>query len=389
MGYRVLPDGSIVAESLEEAIALQRQIRETAPANRPAPRPVVPPRAQDETPQQPNIERNRGKWRFYMNRDGVRHRGPQRFTKDEAAQDLEAFIAGKPLAENHLRRACGRCRSTGHNVKRCPHPLTSSFPASAETKKEEHPTARAVKPQGFLSESATGPFCQTAPSCLTASPASEDLSAYDAALATDPDPDEDEDFAEFLPAGESLVQVVQEHHETAGDAGAPAPPAEPPQDLATPITLIPGARLTTRQLGGPVRSKTIAGDRHLSRAELAAAEPYPDEIARPLTRGDCLAGARPCPWVSCRHHLYLDVSDDGAIKLNFPDLEPDQLDPSCSLDEADKGEQTLEAVGAILNVTRERTRQIEARALVQLAEQGTDFETMPARGSNAAEDAAF
>src|SRR4051812_43658731 len=29
---------------------------------------------------------------------------------------------------------------------------------------------------------------------------------------------------------------------------------------------------------------------------------------RPLRRADCANGPRPCPLVSCRHHLYLDVN---------------------------------------------------------------------------------
>ena len=30
----------------------------------------------------------------------------------------------------------------------------------------------------------------------------------------------------------------------------------------------------------------------------------------------------PCPWVPCKHHLYLDVNDrTGSVKINFPDLE--------------------------------------------------------------------
>jgi hypothetical protein len=31
-------------------------------------------------------------------------------------------------------------------------------------------------------------------------------------------------------------------------------------------------------------------------------------IPRPTTRGECLQEARPCPWVSCRHHLLLEVA---------------------------------------------------------------------------------
>jgi hypothetical protein len=55
-----------------------------------------------------------------------------------------------------------------------------------------------------------------------------------------------------------------------------------------------------------------------------------DEYDRPATRADCVAGgineARPCPWVGCVHHLYLDVSPMGSIKFNFPDVSPEELE---------------------------------------------------------------
>ena len=73
---------------------------------------------------------------------------------------------------------------------------------------------------------------------------------------------------------------------------------------------------------------------------------------------------RPCPFVSCSHHLYLDVNpESGAIKLNFPHLEVWEMAETCSLDVADRGGITLEEVGAILNLTRERIRQVEVRGL--------------------------
>lgn len=88
---------------------------------------------------------------------------------------------------------------------------------------------------------------------------------------------------------------------------------------------------------------------------------------RPQTRSDCAAGPRPCPFVSCKHHLYLDVNPEtGSIKFNFPHLEPHELEHSCSLDEADKLGLTLEEVGDLMALTRERTRQIEIRALTHL-----------------------
>lgn len=82
-------------------------------------------------------------------------------------------------------------------------------------------------------------------------------------------------------------------------------------------------------------------------------------IPRPKTRGDCVEGERPCPFVSCRHHLYLDVLPEGSMRVNFPGKEIEEIPETCSLDVADVGETTLERVGELLNVTSERIRQIE------------------------------
>jgi hypothetical protein len=89
--------------------------------------------------------------------------------------------------------------------------------------------------------------------------------------------------------------------------------------------------------------------------------------ARPKTRGDCVDGPRPCPWVGCRHHLYLEVSEaTGRIKVAFPGAKPWHLAESCSLDVADRGEHLLRDVGLVLNLTRERARQITDTALANL-----------------------
>jgi hypothetical protein len=117
-----------------------------------------------------------------------------------------------------------------------------------------------------------------------------------------------------------------------------------------------------------VRAKTIRVDR-LSKREIELGRMlYPEtEHDGPRARGECAEGPRPCPFVSCRHHLYVDVSTrTGAIKLNFPDLEVWELGESCALDVADRGGATLEDVGAIMNLTRERIRQVEVSALAKL-----------------------
>ena len=116
------------------------------------------------------------------------------------------------------------------------------------------------------------------------------------------------------------------------------------------------------------RSKTIAMKR-LTREELrVGAMMYPPvDIPRPTTREECRGEARPCPWVACKHHLYLDINPEtGSIKINFPDLEPWELKHTCALDVAERGGITLEEVGEIMNLTRERIRQVEVRGLLKL-----------------------
>lgn len=87
---------------------------------------------------------------------------------------------------------------------------------------------------------------------------------------------------------------------------------------------------------------------------------------RPDTRGECLKESRPCPWVMCKYHLYLDVGIKGSLKLNFPDLGPEEIPVTCSLDIADKGGTTLDEVGNAMNLSRERIRQIEVKVIEKL-----------------------
>lgn len=97
---------------------------------------------------------------------------------------------------------------------------------------------------------------------------------------------------------------------------------------------------------------------------------------RPRTRADCANGPRPCPWVGCRHHLYYASRSDGATwRTPHGLLRDDQVADylaedtghTCSLDAADDGERTLEEVGDLLGVVKERVRQCEEAALRRLA----------------------
>ena len=118
-----------------------------------------------------------------------------------------------------------------------------------------------------------------------------------------------------------------------------------------------------------VRARTISIKR-LPKRELEIGRTlYPEtDYWKPRTRAECAQAARPCPFVSCRFHLYIDISPrTGGIKLNFPDLEIWEMGESCAIDVADRGGSTLEEVGAIMNLTRERVRQLEIQALAKLA----------------------
>jgi hypothetical protein len=123
--------------------------------------------------------------------------------------------------------------------------------------------------------------------------------------------------------------------------------------------------MSRKEMARDLRRKRLSGEMDPEEEELLR---LIDE-QRPKTRADCMNGPRPCLFVSCKHNLYLDVNPEtGSIKLNFPDKEIWQLQYSCALDVAEKGGITLEEVGEIMNLTRERIRQVETRGLMKLRE---------------------
>jgi hypothetical protein len=139
-------------------------------------------------------------------------------------------------------------------------------------------------------------------------------------------------------------------------------PSSPPDDA--PVTREQRRSRRKRE----IRARTISVKRMTKRELEIGRLLYPEhDYEKPTKRDECVGGARPCPFVSCKHHLYLDVSArTGAIKLNFPDLEVWEMTETCALDIADRGGTTLEEVGAIMNLTRERIRQVEVKALAKL-----------------------
>ncbi len=145
------------------------------------------------------------------------------------------------------------------------------------------------------------------------------------------------------------------------DAGVVVPirPTDPP---ASEVRLVAASRR-----GGGKRSHTEPMPKPKAWRGIVASLPiYPDDVMRPRLRSECIDGPRPCPFVSCRHHLAIDIKDSGSIVHNFPGVEIDEMAETCALDVADRGGHTLEEVGDLLNMTRERARQIEHRAVKRL-----------------------
>lgn len=98
----------------------------------------------------------------------------------------------------------------------------------------------------------------------------------------------------------------------------------------------------------------------IQRDTKAGRKEYPEKNERPTLRSQCSQVGRPCPFVGCQYHLYLDVNQEtGSIKFNFPNDEPMDLLETCALDVATRGEHTLLEVGSLLNMSRERIRQLE------------------------------
>jgi len=154
------------------------------------------------------------------------------------------------------------------------------------------------------------------------------------------------------------------------EAAAAPPPPEPLPPPKTPRARdIQGGASKRRH---PTRPKTITGSRILKRQLKRGRAEYPETDCcwKPRTRADCMDGPRPCPFVSCKYHLYLEAGRGrGSIKLLFPDIEPWELGETCLLDVAELGGVTMEATAVMLNLTKERVRQIQQKALAKLEAQ--------------------
>jgi hypothetical protein len=100
----------------------------------------------------------------------------------------------------------------------------------------------------------------------------------------------------------------------------------------------------------------------------------------PKTRTECRGAPRPCPYVSCRHHLWLRLQEEQPGnpqrgRQGATTLRPSTMD-SCSLDVAERGRATYEEIGAMLGVHRTRVQQIEAAAVAKLRARGVHVDEL-------------
>lgn len=209
---------------------------------------------------------------------------------------------------------------------------------------------------------------------------------------------EDGDLSERAGSAISLTQLAAQP--VAADDTSTARAASASSTLIAPDLLVRRRRRIDRdELGDRGRSVNKL-ERASAAARVAALlglddleDVGEDELlelaaARPKTRRDCLPGgineARPCPWLACRAHLAIDITAAGSLHV-YHNRPLEQLEHTCVLDLAEQAEDTpvevdvlgrfrngqfamtLEEVGVVMNVTRERIRQLEARALLGAA----------------------
>lgn len=100
-------------------------------------------------------------------------------------------------------------------------------------------------------------------------------------------------------------------------------------------------------------------------------------LSRPRKRSQCEGGVRPCPWVSCRHHLAVDLLRDGRvvqIRPHWPGGElaadmygdPEAQPWSCVLDLIERHDLPMSTIEYQLDISRERIKQLETQAMAKL-----------------------
>jgi hypothetical protein len=144
-----------------------------------------------------------------------------------------------------------------------------------------------------------------------------------------------------------------------------------------PLVIAPGAQhdhIVEQQVGGRGRRLPVL-------EPIALAASWEFRAGVPPTRADCVDMPRPCPFVSCSHHLWLleQASRAGNPAMGIQGettLRP--MAASCTLDVAARGGITLEEVGGILGLTATRVNQIERAGLAKLRAGGVSLAMLEA-----------
>ena len=117
-------------------------------------------------------------------------------------------------------------------------------------------------------------------------------------------------------------------------------------------------------------------DVELTIEELEAADRLHEDMPRCLE--ECPDEDVQCPFVACRYHLWTDLvrrtitvgKDHKRTEFRWDVAPTDAWGswPTCALRAARQGPRTLDEVGDVLGVTRERVRQVQAQAIEHLAD---------------------
>ena len=125
---------------------------------------------------------------------------------------------------------------------------------------------------------------------------------------------------------------------------------------------------------------------------------------RPTKRWECKSGPRPCPWIGCEYHLFVDVDvDNGSLwghpAIGFPRAMPDWIPvhstkthdterrllklfdddrDSCALDVAERGEHTNRETGEAMGLSIRQVKEIATPARQAMFEGGRE----PVKKSN-------
>jgi len=92
--------------------------------------------------------------------------------------------------------------------------------------------------------------------------------------------------------------------------------------------------------------------------------PSSDEECQEMGLGEDV----PCPYVRCRHHLSIEVTPGGALRVFFPHWLPSvpAAVPTCSLAEARKGRHTADEVAAVFGLRERQVLEVERRAFAKI-----------------------